>query len=66
MKTVSVRVPDNLTLEQCQRVLASVLGKAGHPTCYSGLNISFENAVDPSNIVLAVDKTSLNVVEVGG
>ena len=49
MKTVSVRVPDNLTLEQCQRVLASVLGKAGHPTCYSGLNIVVsENAVDPS------------------
>jgi hypothetical protein len=65
MKAVTVRVPANLSLEQSQKVLASVLGKAGHPTCYSGLKISFENAVDPANILLHVDKT-LNVQEVGG
>jgi hypothetical protein len=65
MKAVTVRVPTNLSLEQSQKVLATVLGRAGHPTCYSGLKISFENAVDPANILLHVDK-SLNVQEVGG
>ena len=64
MKAVTVRVPANLTLEQSQKVLATVLGKAGHPTCYSGLKISFENAVDPANVFLHVDK-ALNVHEVG-
>jgi len=65
MKTVTVRVPANLSLEQSQKVLATVLGKAGHPTCYSGLKISFESVVDPANVLLHVDKT-LNVNEVGG
>jgi hypothetical protein len=66
MKTVTVRVPDTLTLEQSQKVLASVLGKAGHPFCLSGLNIYFENAVDPANVVLTVEKGTFNVLEVGG
>jgi len=65
MKAVTVRVPANLNLEQSQKVLASVLGKAGHPTCYSGLKISFESAVDPANLLFSVDK-GLNVHEVGG
>jgi hypothetical protein len=65
VKAVTVRVPANLSLEQSQKVLASVLGKAGHPTCYSGLKISFESVVDPANVLLHVDKT-LNVHEVGG
>jgi hypothetical protein len=65
VKAVTVRVPANLSLEQSQKVLASVLGKAGHPTCYSGLKISFESVVDPANVLLHVDK-SLNVHEVGG
>jgi hypothetical protein len=65
MKAVTVRVPTNMTLEQSQKVLASVLGKAGHPTCYSGLKISFESIVDPANILLHVDKT-FTVHEVGG
>jgi hypothetical protein len=63
MKTVTVRVPDNLNLEQSQKLLASVLGKAGHPFCLSGLQINFENAVDPANVVLVVEKGSLNVLE---
>jgi hypothetical protein len=65
MKTITVRVPANLTLEQSQKVLASVLNKAGHPTCFSGHEISFENAVSET-MVLAVEKGSLNVNEVGG
>jgi hypothetical protein len=65
MKTVTVRVPANLSLEQSQKVLATVLGKAGHPTCYSGLKISFESVVDPANVLLHVDKT-LNVQVIGG
>ena len=64
-KNVTVLVHDKLTLEQCQKVLASVLGKAGHTGCFSGLKISFENAVDPANIALLVDKTNLQVNEIG-
>jgi hypothetical protein len=66
MKVVTVRVPEKLTLEQCQKVLVAVLGKAGCPHCFSGLNISFENAVDPANILLNVEKGNLNVNEIGG
>jgi len=66
MKLVTVRVPAKLTLDQCQTVLEAVLGRAGCPQCYSGLNISFENAVDPANLLLTVEQSSLNVVEVGG
>jgi len=62
-KTVSVKVPANLSLEQAQHVLASVLNKVGHPTCYSGFNISFVNAGDPSPIVLNVEHGSLKVTE---
>jgi len=65
VKSVSVRVPDKLTLEQSQKVLATILGKAGHPTCLSGLKISFESIVDPAPMVLNVDK-GLKVTEVGG
>lgn len=60
---VTVRVPANMNLEQAQHVLASVLGKVGHPTCYSGFNISFVNAVDPSPLVLNVEQGSLKVHE---
>jgi hypothetical protein len=63
MKVITVRVPDKLTLEQSQKVLGVVLGKAGCPHCYSGFKISFENAVDPANLVLNVEKDSLNVSE---
>ena len=55
-KVVTVHVPGNLTLEQSQKVLAAVLGKAGHPNCYSGLQVSFESVVDPENLVLMVEK----------
>jgi hypothetical protein len=65
MKTVTVRVPEKLTLEQSQKVLVSVLGKLGCGACYSGFNISFENAVDPANVVLSVEKSSLSVSEIG-
>jgi hypothetical protein len=66
MKSVTVHVPANLTLEQSKQVLASVLQKTGHPHCLSGQNIYFENAVDPENRVLAVDKNTLTLSEVGG
>ena len=62
-KAVTVHVPNNLNLEQAQRVLASVLNKAGHPACYSGLNISFVNAVDPAPLNLKVEPGSLAVGE---
>ena len=55
-KVVTVHVPGNLTLEQSQKVLAAVLGKAGHPTCYSGFQVSFESVVDPENLVFMVEK----------
>ena len=51
-KPVIVRVPPNMTLEQAQHTLVSILNKVGHPACYSGFNISFVNAGDPSPLVL--------------
>jgi hypothetical protein len=64
MKSITVHTRESLNLDQCHKVLASVLGKAGHPACFSGFKISFDNAVDPANVVLTVDK-SLKVTEVG-
>jgi hypothetical protein len=64
MKNITVHVRESLTLEQCQKVLGSVLGKAGHPTCFSGFKIAFENAVDPANIIMTVEKGSQKVAEV--
>lgn len=63
MKNVTVHVPGNLNLDQCHKVLASVLAKCGHPNCTSGFNIAFENAGDPAPMVLTVEKGSLNVTE---
>lgn len=64
-RTVTVHAPGNMTLEQAQHVLASVLGKVGHPTCYSGFNINFVNMGDPAPLVLKVDG-SMKVTEAGG
>lgn len=66
MKKVTVRVHENLNLEQSQKVLAAVLNRAGHPTCYSGFNISFENAVDPAELIMVVERGSQKIMEVGG
>lgn len=38
---VTVHVPDRMTLEQAQKVTASVLGKLGCGNCYSGWDIRF-------------------------
>ena len=54
-KPVVVRVPHNMTLEQAQHTLASVLNKVGHPGCYSGFNINFVNAGDPSPMNLKAE-----------
>ncbi len=64
MKTVTVHVTDKLNLEASQKLLASVLGKVGHPACLSGFNINFQNVVDPAPQVFQVDK-NLNITEVG-
>ena len=61
-KSVTVRVPDTLDLEQCQTVLAAVLAKAGCRACCSGVNISFESAVAS----LTVDPNSLELRETVG
>lgn len=63
MKNVTVRVSEKLNLDQCQKVLAAVLHKAGHPTCVSGLNIYFENLVDPADAFLIVEKGTQNLIE---
>jgi GH24 family phage-related lysozyme (muramidase) len=60
MNVVTVRVPQNLTLEQAQRVVASVVAKCGHNTCFSGFDIRFTNAVD-----YAVQANTLEVREIG-
>ena len=63
-KSFTVHAPDKLNLEQCQKVLAAVLTKAGHTQCFSGLKISFESIVDPANIALVVDK-GLQINQIG-
>jgi len=52
---VIVRVPHNMTLEQAQHTLVNVLNKVGHPGCYSGFNINFVNAGDPSPVFLKAE-----------
>ena len=64
MKNVTVRVPERLNLEQSQKVLASILNKVGHPACYSGFNISFQNVVDPADSFLLVEKGSQKILEI--
>ncbi len=59
MKTITVHAPEHLSLEACQKVLASVLNRVGHPGCYSGFNISFVNAVDPAQHVFIVEKEQI-------
>ena len=66
MRKVTVRVHESLNLDQSQKVLASVLGKVGHPMCLSGFNISFENAVNPADTILNVEKGSQRVIEAKG
>ena len=66
MRKITVRVHETLNLDQCQKVLASVLGKTGHPNCLSGFNISFENAVNPADTILNVEKGSQRVIEAKG
>jgi hypothetical protein len=60
-KTITVHAPNNMTLAQAQQVLASVLGKAGHPTCVSGLHISFVNLGDPAPLNFNVEPGSMKV-----
>jgi hypothetical protein len=54
-KPVIVKVPQNMTLEQAQQTLASILNKVGHPHCVSGFNINFINTGDPSPLVLQAE-----------
>jgi hypothetical protein len=61
MKRVLVHVSTGMTLEQCQKTLVAVLNRAGHPTCYSGINIAFETAVDPETMVLHGEKDKESV-----
>ncbi len=61
MSPVTVRVPRNLTLEQAQKVIATVVGKLGHVACFSGFDIRFDTAVD-----YAVNPATLEVHEVAG
>ncbi len=63
-KIITVRVPEKSNLEQLQKLLGSVVGKAGHPMCLSGFQITFENAVDPANIIMVTEKDHVNVREI--
>ena len=54
-KTLSISTPHPLNLEQCQKVLASVLNKAGHPQCFSGFKLGFQDLVDPPELHFTVD-----------
>jgi hypothetical protein len=46
-KTVTVRVPDKLNLEQCQKVLVAVLTKAGHTQLLLGIQNQFRERSRP-------------------
>jgi hypothetical protein len=63
-KIITVRVPEKSNLDQLQKLLGSVVAKAGHPMCLSGFQITFENAVDPANIVMVTEKDHVNVREI--
>jgi hypothetical protein len=60
-KSVTIKTPANMNLEQAQHLLASVLNKVGHPACYSGFNINFVNLGDPEPLVLKVDPASFKI-----
>ena len=60
MRTITVRVPPKLNLEQAQKVLTNVLGKAGHPNCFSGFDIRFAEEIEYS-----VNAGNLEVREAG-
>lgn len=59
MRVVHVRVPPKLNLEQAQKVVANVMGRLGHTTCFSGFDVRFSEAVD-----YAVQAGSLEVREI--
>ena len=60
-ETITVRLPGRLTsLEQANKVVASVLGKLGCGGCLSGFDIRFTHVRD-----FVVDAKSLDVHEVG-
>jgi hypothetical protein len=65
MPNVTVHVREPLNLEGCQKVLASVMAKVGHPGCYSGFNINFQNVVDPAEHLLMVERGGVKIVEIG-
>jgi hypothetical protein len=60
-KHITVIVRKRTTLEQAQKILVSALGHGGCPQCYSGLKITFEDAVDPESAVFVTDKNNLGV-----
>ena len=47
MQTVTVRLPAKLTsIDQANKVVASVLGKLGCPGCLSGFDIRFTHEIE--------------------
>ena len=64
---VHVHVPHNLTLDQSQKLLANLMGKLGHPNCYSGFDIRFvENLGDPAPKIFTANKAGELQEERGG
>ena len=46
-RRITVRLPaKGFTFEESVEVLKNVLGRGGHPNCFSGLDISFINEVE--------------------
>ncbi len=62
MKSITVHVHDQLNLESLQKVLASIMTKAGHPGCLSGYNLNFMNAVDPAERVFIVERGGQQII----
>jgi hypothetical protein len=64
MKSITVHIHEPLGIEALQNVFANIMNKVGHPTCLSGFNISFTNAVDPAERVFLVEKGNQHILGV--
>lgn len=60
-KQITVLVHKRTNLEEAQKILASALGHAGCPHCYSGFRLTFEDAVDPESQIFVTAKDNVSV-----
>ena len=66
--TVTVRVAAGQfkNLEQVNRVIASTLGKLGHPGCFSGWDIRFDHSINEMHINPKTFEVEIPAGHIGG